>query len=231
MTEKRFPRTQALLAQFVIIVAGVLVALAADQWRGARSDRATEARYLERLRADLQWDTANFAAFDRVALRAKAEVLRDLAAENALVRLMARESLVDDLNYSGFVALPANRPATFEELQSTGNLGLIRDIELRGALSYYYSGFDHISRVLTRPFGDYRSRLESSLSGTEFYDWRIAGAEPDSAELRRGLQRLIADSGLPGAVNAELAYTAGMTFYLRQYYRQAVELLERLDDR
>ena len=233
MSAKRFGKAfQAPLTQFVIIVTGVLVALAADEWRGTRHDRMLEARYLERLRGDLEWDTANFAGFYNVALRAKAQLLRDLMANDALTRLMARESLVEDLSYSGFVLLPANRPATFEELQSTGNLSLIRDIELRGLLSRYYSGYDHISRViLARTVGNYRTLLESSLPGTAFYDWRVNGLVPDSSELRLGLQALIASPTLTGAVNAELAYTAAMSFYLRQYHRHAAELLVKLDER
>jgi hypothetical protein len=216
---------------FVVIVAGVLVALAVDQWRAAREDRVIEARYLDRLRADLEWDTANFGSFDRAALQAKAEVLRDLLAADALDRLMARSSLIDDLNYSGFVALPPNRPATFEELQSTGNLSLLQDIELRGALAQYYSGFTHISGILAQPFGDYRRRLEAALPGASFYDWRLNGTVPPTPELQASIMRLLADPGIEGAVNSELAYTSAMTFYLRSYHTQAVDLLGRLSGR
>ena len=231
LSEQRLvPRARRWIGEFVVIVAGVLVALAVDQWRDAREDRVAEARYLDRLRADLEWDTANFAQFERVALHAKAAVLRELLAEDAPDRLTARRTLIEDLNYSGFIALPANRPATFEELQNTGNLSLLQDIELRGALSHYYSGFDHISRILAQPFGDYRRRLEAALPGDLFYDWRLDGADIARSDVARGVERLLASPGLKEAVNSELAYTAGMTFYLREYHRQAVKLLAKLDE-
>ena len=158
MTDQ-FRRAGLLAGEFIIIVVGVLVALAVDQWSQARSDRLLETRYLQRLKADLEFDTTLFARFDSRALSAKAGILRDLLAPDALARLRARPNLVDDLNYSKVVALPTNRPATFEELQSTGRLSLIQDTDLRGALSYYYAGFNHISKILATPFGDYRKRL------------------------------------------------------------------------
>jgi hypothetical protein len=223
-------RARSFFGEFLVIAAGVLVALAVDQWNEEREDRAREDLYIERLRADLTWDTANFAGFDRGPMAAKTEVLSAFLAEDAVGRLMARPGLVADLNWSSFKALPANRPATFEELQSTGDLSLLRDLELRGALSHYYSGFDHISRILAEPDGDYRERLHAALPGPTMVTWRLDGIEPDSAMLRQGLQRLVGDPGLEGAVNSELTYATGMAFYLREYLSQANRLLDMLNE-
>ncbi len=53
--------------EFIIIVAGVLVALAVDDWRQARSNLATEQYILEGLLADLQRDRDDIESSIRVA--------------------------------------------------------------------------------------------------------------------------------------------------------------------
>jgi hypothetical protein len=58
------------LGEFVVIVLGVLVALAVDDWAQHRSDRNVESDLLERLREDLVADAADLAlAQSQVARR------------------------------------------------------------------------------------------------------------------------------------------------------------------
>ena len=45
----------------------------------------------------------------------------------------------------------------------------------------------------------------------------------------RALASLLGDDDMEAAINSELAHTGNMTFYLRNYYTRAVELLKRLD--
>jgi uncharacterized protein YjeT (DUF2065 family) len=57
-------RLPVLAAEFVLIVAGVLVALALDQWRARLHDRTLESEYVLRLRNDLANDTSSFRWFN-----------------------------------------------------------------------------------------------------------------------------------------------------------------------
>jgi hypothetical protein len=75
-TEKRWKR---LLAEFTIIVVGVLVALAVDDYRNERADRGLEEHLLVRLRADIQRDLEDL---DQVVFRAQ----RRRWVANALLR-------------------------------------------------------------------------------------------------------------------------------------------------
>ena len=47
------------LGEFIVIVLGVLVALAVDDWRDYRSDRVLEQHLIGRLAADLRADEAD----------------------------------------------------------------------------------------------------------------------------------------------------------------------------
>ena len=59
------------ISELVIVVAGVLIALAADGWSKRQADRVLELRYLNDLVVDLKSDTAQLrAAIDLAETRA-----------------------------------------------------------------------------------------------------------------------------------------------------------------
>jgi hypothetical protein len=214
--------------QFVVIVVGVLVALAVDQWRSDRNDRAREAEYLARLTADLTADTATFSEFLSL-LGTKSDVLGALLVDSARSLSNAEPSaLMDRLTASGFVALPPNRAGTFRELQTTGNLGLLEDVSMRDALAQYYMGYDHISGVLAASPGSYRLYLWSAIPGDLSYRRRVGDGAVDGTQLANGLATLRRMPDLTRVVNAELTYTAAMTYYLTEYRRIAQNLLTLL---
>jgi hypothetical protein len=119
----RLPRFRVAMGEFLIIVAGVLIALLVDEWRSDRRDRTLEIQYASRLRLDLERDTARFAEFERGPLKGKAEVLRSLLAlaEGGTLDL-ANGPLgrMEKLHQSQYVALPETQPAVFREMESTG---------------------------------------------------------------------------------------------------------------
>ena len=217
------------VGEVFLIVAGITIALAVNAWYSERVDRATETEYLARLQIDLKADIERFTGFDEI-LRTKAAILQSLLTESA-ASLLARgaESLLTDLSYSAFIGLPDSQATTFGELESTGNLALLQDLDQRDALSRYYSGFEHISVILAQPAGPYRAIFTGSLPGDMVFRWRVDRESVHSSELRRGLQTLLAHPQLESAVNSEISYAAVMAFYLQQYRSQAEELLELLD--
>jgi hypothetical protein len=56
-----------LAAEFVIIVAGVLAALAVDQWRESQTERDRESELLQAFLRDLRTDSADYSRFPRSA--------------------------------------------------------------------------------------------------------------------------------------------------------------------
>ena len=142
--------------EFAVIVFGILAALAVEDWRSEREDRITEFEYLVRIRADIQADIDNFKHLERV-FQSKAKTIKELKDHPDLnLFLQDPIELMQGLRSSSYVALPDSRSTTFDELMSTGRLALIESVELRDALSQYYSGFEHISAILFDPVGDYR---------------------------------------------------------------------------
>jgi hypothetical protein len=217
-------------AEFVLIVAGVLVALALDQWRGRLSDRALEVAYAERLRNDLITDTVTFLQFSQV-LDTKRDVLRELLRNSSdseweadPARHLAR------LSRSTFLGLPPITPATFDELRSTGRLNLLGDMELRAELASYYSFYDRLSTILDQLPGRYRTLVWSSMAGDVAYEVRQNPvASIDLVTFRDGLTRLRGHPELREAVNYELTYTSGLRQYLNEAHQRAADLLRTIE--
>lgn len=134
-----------LIAEFMVIVIGVLVALAVDGWATARSERVMEVEYLERLLEDVRFDLNELTFVETSAVDSweAAEVLQSPAA----IRGMAPDLLTASL----FVAANQREPdlsrSTFGELISSGRIDLLQSTEVRRALADYDRIITEISGV------------------------------------------------------------------------------------
>ena len=132
MAEKAGTRAARVVGEFLVIVVGVLVALAVDEWRQSLSERQAEKEYLEQLHQDLEetsqvlaeamtWATNSAAALARI---------RPYFSEGALPTTDTAAFVADLYNpsrlYSGALV-----SAAFVELQTLSRIDLIQDDELR----------------------------------------------------------------------------------------------------
>ena len=137
-----------LAAEFAVIVVGVLVALAVDAAREARDERTQEAVYLEQLRADLAATADSLAKAISVEQRARQSADRAISALNS-IRLPASDSL------ASWTAAATNSSAAFYPTMGTvtalvesGELRLIRDVDLRQGILEYHSRVQGALRII-----------------------------------------------------------------------------------
>lgn len=131
-----------------VIILGVLVALAFDNWATSRSERRLERNYLSRLSRDLRADSVMLESYTRQATLGEAggrQLLRALADRNATIpdSLVARH--FSDATRG---ALLSSRRPTIAELTSTGNLRVLRDDKARDAVLAYYAEVDGLQRSI-----------------------------------------------------------------------------------
>ena len=129
------------VGEIAIIVVGVLLAISLDNCNDGRIARRIEREYVTRLAEDLRTDTATFSFVDR-ALKRKTAALAfadSIVGRNAALgdTLSLLQALVSGANFAW--NQPRVRTTTFEELQSTGNLRLLRDQDLRTEVVRYYT--------------------------------------------------------------------------------------------
>lgn len=204
-----------LVGEFLVIVVGVLVALAVDSWVGAAADRRLEREYLERLLVDVESDLVQYDFVADVSAAGTAYV--DSLLSPGLITELEPDRLVGAV----FVASRERHPnpvrPTFQELVSSGRIGVIRSRRVRTALVEYEEAITQTERFwdeLSSPLGAWvRSRVPPPIERA----WanacgevrpvadRIAQAmvacrfdlgDWDAAELRRDLQTSEARSHL-----------------------------------
>ena len=128
-------------AELLVIVVGVLVALAVDEWSGSLDERELEREYLQALAMDLEEDSTAYA-------RALVPNLEEALTALRTVVPVARGADAMPSDTVGFLTLMwestfsvsqfEERRTTFEELLATGNLSLIQSPELRASIVSYY---------------------------------------------------------------------------------------------
>ena len=152
-------RWRWLFWETLIIVLGVLIAFAVNDFWSDRLDRDLEIQYLKRLHADIKTDEAWTTNYNQ------GPIITKMAALDAIAPVVrGREPVPDDvdtflLNVTlGGIggASPSyfvNR-TTFDDLKATGNLRLILDTGIRSKLSTYYFNYDNNhARILARVSG------------------------------------------------------------------------------
>jgi hypothetical protein len=143
----------------LIIVLGVLIAFAVNDYWSNRQDRQLELQYLKRIHADLASDQKWVSEYYVNDVARKLEALDTIAP---VVR--RREPVPEDLEaflknvtLGGIGGASPNyfvTATTFEDLKATGNLRLIRDTDIRSKLNQYYVNYDNQHRrMLARRTG------------------------------------------------------------------------------
>ena len=140
-----------LLAEFLVIFAGVVLGLFADDWRQGRNDAKEGVAALRLLQADLVADSAEVASRIRMARR-------DSNATSLLIEVWGDlEASIESLEsaiYSYYVTTyyqPSN--TAFEGLKAGNSLRLIEDKELRaGIIDYFQNNQIYLQQAVDLSF-------------------------------------------------------------------------------
>lgn len=189
----------AVTLDLLIVVIGVFIGIEVANWNQARQDRHEERRYYGQLLVDLRGDLETFSRAEKRADQF------DEAAELVLDRLRGEAppqaspgQLAISIHRAGFIYIPYTSRGTYNELVSTGNLGLLRNSRLKTEIASYYEAFDRdrqwdvllrdqqnhywaeTAEILPRPVLRAAVRgIEPTISaGEERAIWQAAGSHP-----------------------------------------------------
>ena len=129
----------AAFIDLLIVVVGILIALQVSNWNQQRVDAGRAHAYLTRILADLQTDllvNGNRERFMGRVARYGQQALAH-ADTGALVRGSAWNTVLAYFQAGQFYAYSRESNA-FDEMRDAGDLGLIRDSQLRSQLAFYY---------------------------------------------------------------------------------------------
>jgi hypothetical protein len=130
----------AIALDFLIVVAGILLAFQITEWNEARRERAREHDYLARIASELQQSMLAMESGIRLA-REREELGRFLLRsvnEPELVRAEPGRFVLAVL-VAGYTYSPVVRAHTFDEIKSAGDLAIIRDKSLLLDLTEFHT--------------------------------------------------------------------------------------------
>ncbi|MGD2127908.1 MAG: hypothetical protein PVJ17_01315 [Lysobacterales bacterium] len=145
MVERLRMRDFSTLAiELFVVIIGVFIGIQVSSWNDARLDRIRAHSYLERIRSDLDADILSYQ--DRLRFWRQVSDYGALglgyANDGDLKGSQAQDLLLAYFQASQMALFYTTR-STYDELKSGGELGLIRDLELRKQLAVYYTNADN----------------------------------------------------------------------------------------
>lgn len=218
-----------LVAEFAVIVLGVLVALQLEGWRDLLLDREREQEQLEALRADFEVNV-------RVLRETITQQQRALdAAETFLLQFGPEAGDLDADSVAMWLALGTSWygfeavTGAYDALLNTGDIGLISDRELRQGLAQFYgivsSGFeDHenemdLLALLQAESSGQARRLVAPSGALRGFQ----GADPRAAD------ELLRNEDVGGLLVWKIAVAGNRMAWLEDLQRRADSILSRTD--
>lgn len=151
------------IGEIILVVIGILIALQINNWNQARLEKQKSKEYHQRLveELDLMID-----GFHKDSIRARKMTIYLMSTVNLFEKSNITPKELDTVdyalkNYFQFVRIDG-LSNTYEEMKSSGDLGLIYDKELREALNSYVSRISAISKIY--------DQLASQVSETSVTD-------------------------------------------------------------
>jgi hypothetical protein len=134
--------------EIVVVILGILIAFQIDHWAQEGREREQEHHYLVRLKEDLQFEIGLMAdSIEYAEQRIAAAHLLEDAATNPKIATERPNALAQALERVTWRSFPNISAYVYTELQSTGNLSLIRSDVLRRDMADYYSFIQHESGI------------------------------------------------------------------------------------
>jgi hypothetical protein len=227
VTRKQLARV---LAELVIVILGVMIALAADSWRQELQELQIESEYLGRLREDVSEGL-------KVLGDERKRFAQVTSAARTVIKLLESEtgSDDDDLLVANFIAAAHTgfdreemaSDVTYSELVISGQLSLIKNHSLRERVIAYYRGSQRLASGLNGvpTIND----TVGSLTGYLPVEFSTFGVELTAGDRARLLDAMRND---PELVNEIRSLHSVLIFFDREFEKliaQGEQLLTLLD--
>lgn len=136
------------IGEIVLVVLGILIALSISNWNQGRLMSNKETTYLENIEHDLQSQLNSIdvqLVYEQKYFDHGMPIVQEHIQSN---RIVVDTALCRRLNVLIERKTFVRTDPTFEDLISSGNIGVLKDISLRNALIEYYQELERIEKVI-----------------------------------------------------------------------------------
>lgn len=136
------------IGEIILVVIGILIALAINNWNESRINASKQQDYLIGLKNDLEKQITSFNELDKNYDHTigKAEsILLDFSSVGSLSKI---DSINNKLTLLMFTGKYPDITTTFNELNSTGQLNLIKEKSLRSQVIKYYQNSRNYQKLV-----------------------------------------------------------------------------------
>ena len=219
----------AVAIEFAVVVVGIFVALQAENWNQERTNRELEQVYISRLADETRANLESLRQHEQI-YEEKVQFLFSLPDHN-LDDAIQRDpdSFMHQLDNSAYIALPDLRSESYDELESSGRLALLRDARLRSSIASNLNDYRSLRPVLDQPIGGYRRLLFETIPGRSYYDFRFGTGDADSAAIAASVEAFRTDPLFEAAANAEITYGTDVLYWVRVFIKRTEDVLELLE--
>ncbi len=141
LTENKFSKYLLYaIGEIVLVVIGILIALGINNWNESRKQAIIENKYVNDLIQDLGNDITNLSeliSFMQIKDSSK-NLVESLLDENSVLSDSATFHFYKQWELTGMFT-PSN--VTFEDLKNSGNLKIIRNLDLRRSIVSHYNNY------------------------------------------------------------------------------------------
>jgi hypothetical protein len=130
----------AISIEFVLLIAGILIALQVTEWNESRRERIREHDYLVRIVTELDQSIRDFEAAVALSIRRRqlGEFLMQAVSQPEMVRAQPG-MFVMAIPQSGYTFAPKVRSLAFDEARSAGDLDVFQDKDLLFDIAEFYA--------------------------------------------------------------------------------------------
>jgi len=136
------------IGEIVLVVIGILIALQINNWNEDRKNRVLEADYYCKLLEDIDQDALeikNQIDINQLRINSSNKFI-SLLQQPSFTQPEVMESMLGSISKTTFTFQPST--AAFEDLKSSGNLVLLRDLKIKNKLIAYYTKLEGLIDVI-----------------------------------------------------------------------------------
>jgi len=136
------------IGEIVLVVIGILIALQINNWNEERKNRILEADYYFKLLEDVDQDALeiqNQIEINQVRIDNGNKFI-SILQQPVFTQKEVMELMLGSVSKTTFTFQPSK--AAFEDLKFSGNLGLLRDLNIKNKLIAYYTKLDGLIDVI-----------------------------------------------------------------------------------